>query len=223
MIKHVLIDVDNTILDFDKCAKEALKILFKKYNLPFCDKTFNVFTKTNDEYWAKVEKRLITKDYLHLHRFNTVFERLKIDFDGRIIEKDFKLELKTIAIEVDGAKETLKYLSDKYNVSIASNSFLDQQQKRIKTAGLSDYISNYFVSEVIGFDKPDPRFFDYVLKFLKLNKDEIIFIGDSLSADIKGGINSNIKTIWFNPKNKPRGKIIPDYEVNSLLEIKKIL
>ena len=61
-----------------------------------------------------------------------------------------------------------------------------------------------------------------MLSTLNTNKDNIIFVGDSLSADIQGGINSGIDTVWFNPK-KIVGEISPTYEINSLDQIKDIL
>ena len=56
-----------------------------------------------------------------------------------------------------------------------------------------------------------------------LNKDEVIIIGDSLTADIKGGINAGIKTIWFNKYQEKIPNIQIDYIVDSLEEIKNIL
>ena len=34
-IKAILLDIDNTILDFNKCAEKAVKIAFEKCNLDF--------------------------------------------------------------------------------------------------------------------------------------------------------------------------------------------
>lgn len=71
--------------------------------------------------------------------------------------------------------------------------------------------------------KPSKEYFDYCIENANARKDEIVLIGDSLTADIAGGRNAGIKTVWFNhdrtdiPENK-----IWDYYVESLDEIKNI-
>jgi FMN phosphatase YigB (HAD superfamily) len=51
-----------------------------------------------------------------------------------------------------------------------------------------------------------------------------MIIGDSLSSDILGGSNAGIKTCWFNPNNLPNSLDIQiDYQISSLIELKKIL
>ncbi len=87
------------------------------------------------------------------------------------------------------------------------------------------YFQKVFVSEKMGALKPAKEFFDGCLKEMgDISPDEIVIIGDSLTADIFGGKDYGLKTIWFNPNNLPQpNSHIPDYTVNSLLEIKQIL
>ncbi len=47
-------------------------------------------------------------------------------------------------------------------------------------------------------------------------------MGDSLTSDIQGGINSGIKTILFNAENKQIKDIRPDYEVKITVNEKLI-
>ena len=49
-------------------------------------------------------------------------------------------------------------------------------------------------------------------------------VGDSLSSDIKGGLNASIDTCWCNLSNKINNTdIVPKYEINNLLDLKNIL
>ena len=111
MIKVVLIDIDNTLLDFNKCAEESVRLSFKKFGLEFNDKTFPVFKSINDGLWLDIEKKKITRQDLHDIRFNLILEALGQKFDGRLIEKEFLDNLYDIAIPCDGAIDVLKYLS----------------------------------------------------------------------------------------------------------------
>ena len=50
-----------------------------------------------------------------------------------------------------------------------------------------------------------------------------MIVGDSLSSDIKGGINAGIKTVWVNPEHKSCGDIHPDYEIEALHQLEALL
>ena len=224
-IKAILLDIDNTILDFNKCAEKAVKITFEKCNVEFDENTFPVFIEQNDMLWQKIERGELTRQGLHKIRFNTIFGVLGIVGDGEKAETEFRNALFNIAETVDGAVELVKYLSSKYKVYSASNAIYKQQLNRLKMAGLYDYFSGFFVSEIIGHQKPTKEFFDYCFDNLNgLDKEQTIMIGDSLTADILGAKNYGIKSIWFNRDKKQNElSVSPDFMVYNLEEIKNIL
>lgn len=219
---HILIDIDNTILDFDEGAKQAIIEGFKDINMPYTEDIFYEFLKVNKMLWEQFENKIITNARLHEIRFNTIFSNLGLDLDGHAFEAAFRERLHVSHIPVKDAENMLKYLFSKYDLSVASNGTFAQQIERVRLAGFTIYFSHLFVSSDVGFQKPDVRFFNNVLNTLNIDKDKIIFIGDSLSADIQGGINAGIDTIWFNPK-KIVGELTPTYEINSLDQVKNIL
>lgn len=222
-VKAVLIDIDNTLLDFNKSASESIRLAFEKFNLPFNKETFSVFKRINDGLWLEIEKGTLTKTQLHQVRFNKVLGALGIEFDGQTIEKEFLSNLKECAIPVDGAVEIVKYLSEKYLLCTASNAFYQQQIKRLTIAGIYGYVDRMFISEALGCEKPSYAFFEECFKRLDgIDKDQVVMIGDSLTADIKGGKDFGITTIWFNPEGKSKSKDC-DYVVGNLKEIKKYL
>ena len=56
------------------------------------------------------------------------------------------------------------------------------------------------------------------------DKNKTIIVGDSLSSDIKGGKNAGITTVWINrQKSTAPEALIPDFEINSVSELLKIL
>ena len=160
---------------------------------------------------------------MHEIRFKTIFTALDLECDCAEFERLFRENMRTAAVPVKGALDLLNYLKGKYYLAVASNSALNQQLARIGTAGMQNFFDGFFVSERIGASKPDRAFFEGVLKELPTqNKDEILFIGDSVNADMSGGVNFGIKTCWFNPNGKSTDLPV-DYTVNSLLQIKNIL
>ena len=118
-----------------------------------------------------------------------------------------------------GGKELLVALkeSGKYRIFMATNGIPAVQNPRIKDSGVGEYFDKIFISEHMGFAKPDKRFFDRCFAEIEdFNPEETIMVGDSLSSDIQGGINAGIKTCHFNPRNYPYKSIIPDYKITSL-------
>lgn len=225
-IKAVLLDVDNTILDFHVCAKEAMRVTFAKWKLPFAEEMFSVFTVQNDILWEKIERNELTREELYKIRWKGIFEALGIvGIDPVAFDVDFRKNIEESAEPVEGAHALVEYLSSKYILCISSNAAHKRQMKRLTKAGMLPYVRYLFSSEKIGHSKPEKAFFDACLNTLgEISPTEVVIIGDSLTADIAGGVGSGMKTIWFNYNHIPVPTgIAADYVVNALSEIQNIL
>lgn len=220
----VFIDIDDTLLDFTKCANDAIKSACNKFGVPYTTTLVDTFHPINLDLWHKLEKKEVTKEKLFDTRFQIVFDKLGIKADGIAFETAFRENFHESAILVDGARDLLEYLRSKYKVYVASNASMHQQTNRMKRAELDGYIDGYFVSEEIGFPKPQKEFFDACFKALPdVKPQDVVMIGDSLSADIKGACEYGLKTIWYNHRNEPTSDVKCDYIVSRLSEVKNIL
>lgn len=220
----VFIDIDDTLLDFTKCANDAIKSACNKFGVPYTATLVDTFHPINLDLWHRLEKKEVTKEKLFDTRFQIVFDKLGIKADGIAFETAFRENFHESAILVDGARDLLEYLRSKYKVYVASNASMHQQTNRMKMAELDGYIDGYFVSEEIGFPKPQKEFFDACFKALPdVKPQDVVMIGDSLSADIKGACEYGLKTIWYNHRNEPTSDVKCDYIVSRLSEVKNIL
>ena len=107
MLKAVLMDIDDTLLDFGKCAEQAMRIGFAEWGLPYDDSTYATFTRINDSLWLMIERGELTTQQLFEFRWNRIFEALGIQADGAAFEKRFLDLLYETAIPVDGAGRDL--------------------------------------------------------------------------------------------------------------------
>lgn len=220
-IKVVLIDVDDTLLDFRLCSQADIRHCLGLYGIPYSDHLFETFEKRNNRYWQDIEAGLLTVERLREIRWVNIFKELGIDADGLSFEKDFIKHLKDFAIPVEGAVELMQYLHSKYRVFIVSNATHEQQNKRLADAGLDGYADAFFTSLDIGYVKPTKEYFDACFALLPdVKPSETIIIGDSLTADIKGASDYGIHTCWFNKYHKkaPEGLSI-DLTVEHLRDI----
>ncbi len=226
MIKVIFIDIDDTLLDFSKCAKQSIANCFADFGADFHDYMFPVFEEINSGLWLQLEKGEITKKELYGKRWEVLLNKFGIkNIDGDLFEEHFLEHLSESAEKINGAEEILKYLSDKYKIYAASNGPHEQQLRRLKKSKLFKYFTDIFTSELLGVQKPEKAFYDLCFeKIGNINKDEAVLIGDSLTADIYGGNEYGLTTVWFNKKNIGiKEDIHPSYTVNSLEEIKGIL
>ena len=225
MIKAILLDVDNTLIDFNKSAEWSMRKCFEEYNLEMTDDVIPTFHRINDELWRRLEKGTITKPQLHKIRWQTIFNELGIKADGPSFEQKFIEYVPQAGIPVEGAKELLDFLYGKYIICYASNSSKYQQMIKLTKADMLKYADHLFISDEIGVAKPAKEYFEECMaRLAPLKKEEVILIGDSLTADIEGGVNFGIKTIWFDylKKGKAEG-VKPDYTVTKLEEISSLL
>ena len=146
-------------------------------------------------------------------------------YSAEEFSKQYLKRLGEGAFLFDGAEELCRYLHGKYKLGIITNGMKEVQYSRVENSAIGKYIDKIIVSDDIGISKPNAGIFEYALKELGTeDKKESIMVGDSLSADIQGGINFGIDTCWVNLKNdSPNDKIKPKYTVTSLEEIYRIL
>lgn len=231
LIKAILFDIDNTLLDFDGYVKESLKEGFAEFGLgEYNDGVYRVFEEINTELWHRIELGTLSYEELMRIRWNTVFSALGIEYDGVKFEKYFKGRLFDSGIKVKGAEEILEYLSGRYILAAASNGPYLQQENRLRISGLDRFFSHVFVSESIGYSKPKKEFFEHCAEALNkyaakpLLPCEIMMIGDSLTSDIRGAKDMGYLTCYFDKRGigDPEN-ITPDYVIKELSRLKEIL
>ena len=223
MIKYILFDLDGTILDFNMGERDAfIKTINKYSDIELKDSDILKFSEINEYYFNKYKNGIMDRKTFHFNRFNEISKYLNINIDSILANSYYVEELKYEAEKYNDVDIIIDYLKNKYDLFIASNGMNEVQIKRIELAGLDKYFKKYYISENIGFNKPDVGFFDFIFNDLSdFDKSHYIIIGDRLDSDILGGINAGIKTIYVNRSNIDGIK--PDFEIKSLDEIKNIL
>lgn len=202
--KVLLIDLDDTLLDFQKSEEYAIRKTMETLKINPTDELVNVYKQINQKYWKMFERKEITRDDLLKARFKEFCELLNLqNEDYAIINDTYFNNLSTMPFEIEGAYDFLEKLSQYYDIYVITNGVKKVQEKRLSLVNIGKFFKKIYISEEIGYHKPQLEYFNYVLNDLHItNKNEVLIIGDSLSSDIQGGINSNIDTMWYNPKNK---------------------
>ncbi len=225
MYKTILLDADDTLLDFTAGEKEALKLVFQKYGYSYNSEIKEIYEKINKNLWKRYELGEIDRKTVIYTRFGALFQKIGIKDDGIGFEDDYQELLGKQHFLIEGAIDLLKYLYGKYELYIVTNGVTVTQYQRLKESGVDQYMKNIFVSEETGFQKPRKEFFEYCFKRIgTVDPAKTIIIGDSLTSDMQGGVNAGIATCWYNPNSLVNTLGIPiDYEIKSLEGLKEIL
>ena len=219
----LLLDLDETLFDFSKSEKFAIDKLMEKYNIPVTEENRRLYSKINDEKWKKLERGELTRPQLFRERFDDFFKKTGVTADTDEANLSYMQFLSQASFILDGALETCKKLSGNYSLYLVTNGTKIVQKGRLSGSPIMKYIKDVFISEEIGFNKPQKEYFDYVLEHIEeKDKTKILVVGDSLSSDIAGAENSGLDACWVNRKNQ---KTVSDatYTISCITEIFDIL
>ena len=223
-IRAVLLDIDNTLLDFHAASRLSMEKALKDCGLPFEQHTEAVFHRINDGLWLQIEQGTLTRDQLHRIRWSLVLDELHLNGDGPSVEARFLEHLATDAVPIDGAYDLLEYLSGKYLLCIASNAPYEQQLRRLTSVNMLAYFDKQFISERMGAAKPSKAYFDACFSELSpLTPSQCIIIGDSVTADIRGGREYGLHTCWYDHKGTGAVCDEADYTIHALRDITNLL
>lgn len=212
---YVLLDVDNTLLDFDGSEVEALLATLKAYGYPTTEESFRVYHRGNRSLWDAFERGEISQEEVLARRFQCFMEDMGGDHDPIVMNQEYMNQLAQQRKMLPGAEEFCHQLASTCTLAIVTNGVAQVQRGRLDHSSIRTFFSHVFISAELGHQKPSREFFDIVCRELSIvDRSRAVIVGDSLSSDIQGGINAGIDTIWYNPKRLPAGAVRPTWEVS---------
>ena len=224
MIEFLLLDLDDTILDFHKAERIALSKTIQDFGVEPTEEALALYHKINKWHWEQLELGVMTREEVLTGRFAVFFRELGKEVDPTACARSYERNLSIGHYFLPGAEETVQALSKKYRLFLVSNGTATVQHSRLTSAGLYPYFEQVFVSQEIGFNKPDKAYFDRCFERIPgFDPKKALMVGDSLTSDIKGGINAGVRTVWINPKHKDCGDIRPDYQLDALSQLPELL
>jgi len=227
--KHLFIDLDRTLWDFEKSAQQTFETIYLKYNLkklgvPSLEEFDKYYTEHNNRLWGYYRKGEIKKEILSVQRFELTLKDFSIEDDELAINIAFDyINLSPTMVNLfPYTHEILSYLKSKYILHIITNGFEEVQQNKLDYASLRQYFTHIITSEIAGVKKPEPEIFDYAFRITKASVEESLMIGDDLKVDILGAQAVGMDQLFVN-YDKIKHQEKPTFEVNGLKEIERLL
>ena len=226
MIKYLFLDLDDTILDFQKAEAIAIRKTMKEYGLEPTDALAERYSEVNVRHWKALERGEMTRDQVVVGRFAAFFGEQGIEVDAEAVAKTYENYLSQGHFFLPGAEETVKEkLFGKYKLYLASNGTAVVQKGRMTSADLYPYFEESFVSQELGYNKPSLAYFEAAFARIPgFDPSRCLMVGDSLTSDILGGKNAGLRTVWVNPRHKTApDDLKPDYEIELLADLPALL
>lgn len=221
----LLLDLDDTILDFGWAEGIALRQTLEQVGVPATEAVCQRYSQINADCWKLLEQGKLTRSALMVRRFALLFQELGTSANADEAAAVYPERLSHGHRFLPGAKEALETLSQKYRLYLVSNGTAHVQAGRLDSSGIRPFFRDIFISQEVGVDKPDVEFFNRCFAQIgDVDNSRTLIVGDSLTSDILGGNRAGIATCWVNPRHLPRrADLRIDFEIEALSQLDALL
>lgn len=202
MIKAVVFDLDNTLYNFDKHHQMVLgplaQMAHSKYGV-----NPEEFTKA---YYDSMDEMAKNSPFLYsgLHsravRFTDICSRMGIPVipNAADLAKMYWNILLMGLVPEPHVIELMHSLRDQQiKIGLGTNMTAYIQYRKLERIGIRDEIEYFITSEESAYEKPQDGFFQYVIKKLGVDANEILFIGDDMVNDILPALKNGMQAMWY--------------------------
>ena len=216
--RYVLMDVDNTLLDFDFSERHALAKTLASYGYPVDGETVGAYHRANKLLWDAFEKGDITQEELIVRRFQEFMDAIGGNYDPAEMNQRYMERLASCSRMLPGAEDFCQTVArEGRSLAIVTNGVAMVQHGRVDHAPIRPLFEKVYISAELGCRKPSAAIFDAVCQDMGItDRSQAVVFGDSLTSDVLGGVNAGMDTIWFNPKHAPQdAPIQPTWETHT--------
>lgn len=222
---HILFDVDGTLFDFDKAQGHAFEKTLRQYALDYQPEYHDLFQQINARVWEEYENGELDVEQVVIQRFERLFKVLGMDLDPQVFNASYLEHLAERDDLLEGAEELILGLSGHYRMMLVTNGLAIVQRRRVLRSPIYKHFAGIVISEEVGSTKPDERIFEVALERLgNPDKRQVLMVGDSLNADMRGANQVGIDACWYNPNGQPAQEgVTIKYRITHLAQLVDIL
>lgn len=212
-VRAVVFDMDDTLLDWRRAEREAIRRLadlhFAGHGIPE-DRVREAYAAVMAENLAGWKAR---REWLYIDaRLRILAERLGAPASLQVADlvATFAREATAALRLLEGAEAAMAAARRSgRKTAILTNGRSDVQRPKVRAFGLHTAVDFVGVTEELGAWKPDPAAFLLVLDTLGVQPAEALMVGDNEDFDIAPAKALGLQTAWVDPQRRSR----PDADV----------
>lgn len=225
--KTLLFDLDETLVDFHHAEKQSLELVHKKfYETTTPHETFRGhFHRINQQLWTDVEKGTFPLAQISMGRFELLSAELSLNLNHAEVAEYYEVQLGETSSWLPEVEPFVRSLTSRYKVGVITNGLTLVQKIKHQKFSIHEWAHAYVISEEVGISKPNKEIFTMALDQMGSHKDHTLMVGDSLTSDYQGALNTGLDFCWvnFHNKNLPDHLPLPQYVVKSVVELGELL
>jgi len=227
-LRYIYFDLDNTLLDHNKAESKSHQAVYDSFpvlrQVPI-DDWLETYQEVNHNLWVQYQDGEIDRHQLHFSRFHDSMVEMGLPtVNSHDIGVTYMKKYREYWDWVDQAEETLALTSRHFNVGIITNGFKETQLKKFEKLSMHKYTSQMVISEELGVLKPDPKVFDYATELAGVSRKDILYVGDSYSSDVVGGLKAGWQTAWYTGVvGEEETELTPHLTFSDFSDLKKYL
>lgn len=220
--KNYIFDLYGTLIDIHTDTKQ---IELWEFMSDYLEKKFD----------KKIEPKKLKQEYAKLYKaeekglakaMNTKYPEIKVEWVWeKLIGKEildvemselcntFRTKSRDKLERYEGVAELLSAIKEAGgNVYLLSNAQRLFTERELELTDLPKYFDDIFISSDVGIKKPDGRFLQMLIDKHNLKKEECVFIGNEVLADVGVATAVGIDIVFLNTYNHPRWDLKRDFK-----------
>lgn len=238
MIDAVLFDLDDTLVDHQGAAAQAVKQMVGRFS-PHerseselliawsASEDLHVAEYLSGECSFDEQRRRRLRDFFPLLGLPTILDDGEMDawFTANYLA-DYEAAWRCFP-DVRGCIRRLTGSGPSVVTGVMTNGDPDQQRSKLVRVGLLPWIGPVLTPTELGFAKPHPSSFLEACHRLEVSPHRTVFVGDSLSVDARGATGAGLVGVWLNRgadadragTDAQLGDGLPVHKISSLTEL----
>jgi putative hydrolase of the HAD superfamily len=202
MIRAVLFDLDDTLVDHQHASRAAIAGVRERFK-PLHAKELDDLVRENQRildsmhHEVAMGKRDVADARIERYRRLFAYVGEGPERAGAAAELHRRIYQSSRQC-VEGALELVTHLHARLRVGVITNNTVNEQKEKLATFGFAPHVDVLVTSEEAGVAKPDPQIFRIALERLGCEPYEAVMIGDAWVQDILGATSAGIRALWLN-------------------------
>lgn len=240
-IEAVLFDFDDTLIDWSQQAHSGSEIYRRHMDnvyqhlqaqsviLPEREILFRCYQDTIIRAWEEAKKTWAGVSFcLALQQ---TFAAFAIDLDDQMLDEvlhafDWQ-PVPGVTLYVDTIETLSALRTQGYKIGLVTNSMMPMWMRDVELQAyqILEYFDARVTSGDVGYMKPHPAIYEYILDQLGVSPQQAVFVGDRPENDIAGANAVGLISVMMSPPHLQHNldKIRPNFTIKQLHELLPIL